>query len=124
MIYKCSLTVLLGDDDDADVIMEERVASDPRIGLDLLWLRVKEQMSVRPAPVRLQDAQVQLIGWADPIIDNQDSDSSMLQQTMLDRARSNESKAEMAKLVYEEQKILRDTPSVFFRTKEGGAHGS
>ena len=98
-MWKCSLTVVLGEDDDADVISEERTAADPLIGLDLLWIRVKEQVALRSGRLKTKEEGLQLLGWADPILEPYRSEAAVVQQRLMDRARRNDEEVRMASIL-------------------------
>lgn len=99
MMWKCSLTVVFGDDRDPDVVTEERTASDPRIGLDLVWTRCKQQMSLLSIDKDPRRAAVQVLGWCDPIYNTDQALNQKLQQKLLDTAVSKEEELEMARLL-------------------------
>lgn len=84
MLFKCSLTVVIDEDGEDEVVTEERVASNPVIGLDLLWTRVKEQLSLIASGLRPAEASFQVLGWVDPILNASEAEMAMTKQKLLD----------------------------------------
>lgn len=119
MLWKCSLTVLVGEGADADVVTEDRVATDPRLGLEMLWRRVQEQLSLIQLPVRASDSSFQVLGWCDPIVNPQRWDDAHQQQRLVDRARYRDEELELARLVAAEPGSLDSATAVDTDRKEG-----
>lgn len=119
MMWKCSLTVIVGEGVDADVVTEERVATDPRLGLDLLWRRVQEQLSLMALPVRATESCFQVLGWCDPIMEPYRGADAHQQQKMLDRTRARDEELKMATLIVQERCSLDDAVNAQSKVQEG-----
>lgn len=87
MVFKCSLTVVIEGDGDSDVVSEERVAVNPLIGLDLLWTRVKEQLSMLALPIAAGTSSMQLLGWVDPILHPSEAEMASTKQRLIDKSK-------------------------------------
>ena len=87
MTYKCEMTIVVHGDGEFHVISEERVADDPLLGLDLLWIQCKQQLSMRAKPLKPTTFEVQVLAFVDPILHPDDAAVRRRQQELLDKSK-------------------------------------
>lgn len=86
MMYKCQICLVIGGDTGDEVVSEERIASNPLVGLDLAFRRLLEKATLERPPNRPEAFDCQLLGWADPISSPTEADYAISRQRMVDRA--------------------------------------
>lgn len=87
MAWKCQMTIVLGEGEDAEIVSLERWSNDPQIGMDLCFAEVMQALSTLPRRHDKGAASIQLLGWADPVVDPDRGTDALRSQRMLDRAR-------------------------------------
>jgi len=88
MMYKCQMCLVVNGDNAHEVVSEERIACNPLVGLDLAFRRLLEKAALERSPNNAETYDIQLLGWADPIVPGSESDWQVSQQRMVDRARN------------------------------------
>lgn len=84
MVYKCQCCLVISGDEDHEVITEERVATTPLVGLELCLRRLVEKASLLEMPLKRSSFEMQLLGWVDPVVGFQDSESTLQAQKLRD----------------------------------------
>lgn len=84
MMYKCSVCLVIGGDDDHDVVSFERTTANPLLGLDLCLRRMLEKASLLSMPLKPSSFELQLLGWVDPIINKDAADYAIRMQSLAD----------------------------------------
>lgn len=110
MMFKCSLTLVVGPEEDAEVLSEERIASNPVVGLDLLWSRIKEQWSLLDRHGSGRRHEIQLLGWVDLMDSRPDLDMQVGGQKLIDSTRAREAEQALRKVAHQEQGRLNLDP--------------
>lgn len=90
MIWKCQVTAMIGEGENGEIVSRERHANHPVVGLQLAFHELMERVSTLDYRGTPPPASVQLLGWADAVVDPFQGTDALRSQRMLDRSRSND----------------------------------
>lgn len=90
MIWKCQVTVVAGEGEAGEIVSRERHSNDPLVGLHLCWAELVQRLSTLDYKRRPRPTSLQLLGWADAVLDPDRGTDALRSQAMMDRARSAE----------------------------------
>lgn len=90
MIWKCQVTCVIGEGEKGEIVSRERHANNPVVGMQLAFQDLMELVSTLDYRRTAAPASMQLLGWADAVVDPDRGSDALRSQRMLDRARSNE----------------------------------
>jgi len=108
MVWRCSITCIVGKGDDPVILDVERYAADARIGLVVAWTEILEQLSTEGVKF---DDELQILGHVDRVpttSDPQHDKSYLAMQRMLDRSKKAEQELHLVRLQAEEQLRLSE----------------
>lgn len=96
MIWKCQVTIVMGEGEDGEVTSLERYSNDPVVGLGIVFQECIQRLSCLDYKGRSSKGGMQLLGWADAILDPDRGSDALRSQRLMDRARSVELRPEIS----------------------------
>lgn len=110
MMYKCSGSLVLGGDQDHEVLTYDRVAASPYAALEWVVHDLLRQLSVQSLPVRGTTLDWNLICWVDPVLTPDEAKTLLMNQRAADRDREKELQSAPTR-DYQIDPLLRTIPA-------------